>query len=230
VRVAVLELPARWGDAARSFDDVEARLARGPEADLVLLPELALTGYVSPAGDFDVTPFAEPLDGATAERLRALAQQHRLHLVGPLVELDGPRRYNAVVGFAPDGSRFLHYRKRHPWLPERWAAPGRLAHPLVEIGGLRVTIAICYDIHFLAAEAQRQLEAADLLLFPSAWVEVDDDSRPALFAGLRRRFGVAIANANWGPGEPRVPGQGSSTLAGVAALAGRADAVISPKK
>jgi 5-aminopentanamidase len=232
MRVAVLELPARWGGPAEALADVDARLAAGPSADLVLLPELALTGYVSPSGDFDVSPFAEPLDGPTAARLSSLALRHQVHLVGPLVEKDGPRRYNTMVGFAPDGSRFLHYRKRHPWLPERWAAPGDRAHPLVEVGGLQVTLAICYDVHFLADEAARELAAADLLLFPSAWVEVDDDSRPELFAALRGRFGVTIAHANWGPGDPRVPGQGGSTIVGAGvsvAAAGRADAVVAPK-
>jgi predicted amidohydrolase len=228
--VAVLELPARWGDPTQALADVDVRLAAGPPADLVLLPELALTGYVSPSGDFDVSPFAEALEGPTAAGLRSLALRYRVHLVGPLVERDGPRRYNAMIGFAPDGRRFLHYRKRHPWLPERWAVPGDLAYPLVEVGGLRVTIAICYDVHFLDGEAARELAAADLLLFPSAWVEVDDDSRPDVFAALRGRFGVTIANANWGPGDPRVPGQGGSTIGASVAVAGRVDAVVAPKR
>jgi predicted amidohydrolase len=223
MRVAVLELPAHWGPPAAVLAEIERHLARGPAADLVLLPEAALTVYVSPAGDFDLGAVAEPLDGPTARALAALAVRHRTHVVGPLIEADGSRRFNATVGFAPDGSRVLHYRKRHPWTPERWATPGDTPHPLVRLGDLTVTVATCYDVHFLEREAAATLAAADLLLFPSAWVE-QADTRPFILARLARRFGVAIANANWGPGRVRVAGQGGSRIL---AADGRARAVAS---
>jgi predicted amidohydrolase len=235
LRVCALELPAHWGPPAAVLTDVDRRLACGPAADLVLLPEAALTGYVSPTGAFDLAAVAEPLAGPTARALAALAVRHRTHVVGPLVELDGARRYNATIGFAPDGARVLHYRKRHPWIPERWATAGDLPHPLVRIGDVTVTVATCYDLHFLADEAAGVLRAADLLLFPSAWVEAAD-SRPFLLRGLARRFGLAIANANWAPGRVRVAGQGGSRILGrdgrtlaVAAADGRAEADIAPR-
>ena len=233
MRVTVLELPARWAAPAVVLAEVDERLARGPASDLVLLPEASLTGYVSPRGDFDLTAAAEPLDGATAGGLAGLAVRHRVHLVGPLIEAEGGRCFNAMLGFAPDGSRVLHYRKRHPWVPETWATPGEEPYPLVQIGELGVTIATCYDLHFLPDEAADVLRAADLLLFPSAWVE-RVDSRAELLGELATGFGVAIANANWGPGDVRIPGQGRSSIltadgrsaAFVAPGAGRADATI----
>jgi len=233
MRVTVLELPARWAAPAATLAEVDERLARAPATDLVLLPEASLTGYVSPRGDFDLSGAAEPVDGPTARALAELAVRHRVHLVGPLIEADGARCFNAMLGFAPDGARILHYRKRHPWVPETWATPGDRPYPLVEIGALTVTIATCYDLHFLAEEAAGVLGTADLLLFPSAWVE-RVDSRARLLRELAMRFGVAIANANWGPGDVRIPGQGGSSIvtadgrcAAVAAPgAGRADATI----
>src|SRR4051794_2108344 len=109
MRVTALELPARWGGVAQALADVDERLARGPVADLVLLPEAALTGYVSPEGDFDCRGFAETIDGETAHGLAALAVRHRVHLVGPLIERDGAATFNTMVGFAPDGERVLAY-------------------------------------------------------------------------------------------------------------------------
>jgi predicted amidohydrolase len=49
------------------------------------------------------------------------------------------------------------------------------------------------------------------LLFPSAWVE-EEDTREERLSALARRFDVAIVNANWGIGAPRVPGQGGSMI------------------
>jgi predicted amidohydrolase len=213
VRLTILELAARWAEASAVLDEVDARLAAGPPSDLVVLPEAALHGYVSPAGDFDLTRFAEPLDGPTATRCAAIAKARGVHLVAPLVLREGAAVYNAIACFDPAGAPVFVYRKRHPWFPEEWATPGPEAPPVVEIAGRRVTCAICFDVHFLADDAAAQLAAADLLMFPSAWVE-EEDSRPQLLSALARQFELSVANANWAPGVVRIPGQGGSCVFG----------------
>jgi predicted amidohydrolase len=229
MRIAVLELAATWGDPVGELAAVAARLAAGPAADLVLLPEASLTGYVSPARDFDLTPFAEPLDGPTAGRCAALARARGIHLVAPLVLREGDAVSNAMACFDPRGDLAFVYRKRHPWLPETWATPGAQPPPVVSIAGVQVTIAICFDLQFAPDDMVDELVAADLLLFPSAWVE-RPDHRVAQLAELARRFAVHVANANWSPGVVRVPGQGGScaigpdgTVLGRAEPAGRVD-------
>jgi predicted amidohydrolase len=211
LRVTVLELPATWGGPEPALDAVDAELEQGSAADLVLLPEASLRGYVSPEGDFDLTPFAEPLDGPTGQALAAIARRHATNLVAPLVLAEGEHCYNAMVAFDRRGEPLFTYRKRHPWIPETWATAGKSPAPVVLIEGMRVTIAICYDLHFLEEDARAALDASDLLLFPSAWVE-ENDSRPVRLGALARAHRIAIANANWGPGLVRVAGQGSSTI------------------
>lgn len=217
MRLALLELPARFGQPEEALRDSDRLLAAGP-CDLAVLPECALTGYVDlragpgrrPATlDFDLARFAEPLDGPTAARLGELARRHATHLVAPLVERDGPDVFNTCVVLDPAGALVARYRKRHPWGPETWATPGDLPHPRVRVGDVTITIAVCFDVHFLAREIPDVLGAVDALIFPSAWVDESDvDLRGPIFERLRRRFGIAVANANWGVGEPAVLGQG----------------------
>lgn len=230
-RIAVIELPAIWARPEQQLALVDHVLSAGPAADIVLLPEASLTGYVSPALEFDLTRFAERADGPTANALSTLAREHRTHLFGPLILREEDALYNATIGFGPDGAHVMTYRKRHPWIPEEWATAGREPFPLFEVAGLRTTIACCYDVHFLADEAAATLDAADLMLFPSAWVE-EEDSRPRRLRALARRHRIAIAAANWAEGELRVPGQGASgildaTGAVIASVRGlRADAEL----
>jgi predicted amidohydrolase len=212
IRVAALELPARWNDFRAALDDADALLARGPACDLTLLPEASLTGYLAPNGDADLRRFAEPVDGATTRALADLARAHRTCVAGPLIEADGARFYNALVVVDAEGRTIARYRKRHPWFPETWATPGDDAPPSFTIAGARFTACICFDVHFVVEEASDALRAADVLLFPSAWVEEHDDSRASMLASIARDFDVAIVNANWGPGVPRLPGQGASTI------------------
>ncbi len=211
--VALLELPHRFGDPIAQLELTDALLGQVKGAALALLPECALTGYVSVTGDYDLGAFAEPLDGPTCTALSKLARKHRVALAGPVIEASGAERYNAFVVFDATGARIAHYRKRNPWMPETWATPGDLPNPLFEVAGLTMTIAICFDIHFLAVDAAVQLREADVLLFPSAWVDDDPtDSRGLLLPALAQRFDVGIVNANWGVGPPLTQGQGGSRL------------------
>lgn len=211
MRVTVLELAASWGAPATVLAEIDRRLALGSATDLVVVPEAALHGYVSPEGDFDLSRFAEPLDGPTARACAALAAKHHTHLVASLVLAEGAARYNAMTCFDPHGEPVFAYRKRHPWIPETWATAGREPPPVVAIAGIMVTIAVCYDLHFIARDAAGELAAADLLLFPSAWVE-RPDTRAAHLAQLARQFDLHVANANWAPGVVEVPGQGGSCV------------------
>jgi predicted amidohydrolase len=240
-RVAIVELPARFGEPDRAFAELDALLAAGPRADLVLVPETAFTGYVSPEGDFDLSPFAEPLEGPTLAKLRDLARRHATTLAAPIVERSGARLFNAFVAVDPAGEIAAHYRKLHPWYPEAWAAPGDLPRPSFDAGGARFTIAICFDVHFLEDESAGDLDAADALLFPSAWVDDGpEDARAELLGGIARRHGVAILNANWGPGAPRVRGQGASRavvpageaerVASAPDRVARIDAIVRPRR
>jgi len=83
----------------------------------------------------------------------------------------------------------------------------------VRVASVNVTLAICFDAHFLEEDAAATLDQAQLLLFPSAWVDDEpDDARGPLLGELARRHGLTIANANWGPGVVRVRGQGRSRI------------------
>ncbi|WP_437291652.1 carbon-nitrogen hydrolase family protein [Sorangium sp. So ce406] len=214
--VVALELPQRFGDPRASLAEIDRLLgspaARG--AELALLPELIVTGYVSPRGHSDLRRFAEPLDGESARRLAELARAHRIALAGPLVEESRGHVYNSLLVFDRDGRRIGHYRKRHPWFPERWATPGDLGTPVLDLHGAKVTAAICFDIHFVSDDAGGALDEADLLLFPTAWVDPpgEGDARADLLPALARRHRIAVVNANWGPSSPALHGQGGSRI------------------
>ena len=131
------------GNAARVVELIEA--ARGAGADLVLLPELMVTGY--PAEDLLLRPgFVRAARRAVDEIARAT---HGITaLVGaPLFE-DGAL-YNACFVLA-DGAVRDVYRKHH--LPnygvfdeDRYFEPGN-DRVLLDVAGVRVGLTVCEDI------------------------------------------------------------------------------------
>ena len=216
LRIAVVELSARFAEPDAAFADLERLLVgvdRAETPHLVLLPEASLGGYVSSEGDFDLRPFAEPLHGPTTDRVARLAARAGCCIAAPLIEEDDGRLFNAFVVVDPDARIVHHYRKHHPWYPETWATPGARAPSTFELHGRRLGLAICFDIQFVQLDSREMLEEADVLLFPSAWVDDgDDDLRAPLFETIASRFHLTVANANWGPGAPAVSGQGTSRV------------------
>lgn len=211
LHIGIAQLPAWFGDIAGQLEYL-THLLHGRRVDLVLLPELGLTGYVTSVMTFDLAALAEPADGPTMDACARLARHYRTALAVPLLEsVASGQLYNSLLLFNAHGERIGHWRKRHPWYPETWATPGDLGTPLVQLNDITLCAAICFDIHFVGKEAAAELDAADLLLFPSAWVE-RPDSRPQHLAALAREHRVAIANANWGLGTPAIYGQGHSMI------------------
>lgn len=228
MRVVAVELPARHGDPDSQLHALDRALASLPPGGptLAVLPELALTGYVSARGDFDVSPYAEALDGPLLRRVAAIAVARQVALLASWVERDGARCFNSAALIDESGATALHYRKRHPWYPESWATPGDLGTPVATLHGRRVAVAVCFDVHFASDDAGDVLDDIDALLFPSAWVDEDEaDARGEILPAIAARHGCAVVNANWGRGAPRVPGQGGSRIVlGDGVTVGRAPA------
>ena len=144
------------GNAARVVERIEA--ARAENADLVLLPELMVTGY--PAEDLLLRPgFVRAARRAVDEIARTT--HGIVALVGaPLFE-DGAL-YNACFVLA-DGEVRDVYRKHH--LPnygvfdeDRYFAPGD-DPVLLDIAGVRVGLTICEDI-WISGPPSSELGAA----------------------------------------------------------------------
>jgi NAD+ synthase (glutamine-hydrolysing) len=168
-RIALAQLDVTVGDIAgnadRIVDSVRAALAQG--ADLLLVPELALTGYPPEdllAKDHFVDDARETLDRVAAACTGLVA------IVG-FVDRDGDALFNAAA-VCRGGAVAEVYRKRR--LPnygvfdeERYFEPG-CAALLIDVGGLSAALTICEDVWVpeLAAEAGEL--GAQLLLNISA--------------------------------------------------------------
>ncbi|MCW2677351.1 MAG: putative Nitrilase, partial [Modestobacter sp.] len=156
-----------WEDRDANFERLAPQVARavGAGAELVLLTETFSTG-------FSMTPgIGEPEGGPSARFLLGQAAEHGVWVAGtcPEVAADGELPYNAFVLAGPDGTTH-RYRKLHPFSHggehERFrAGEGPLT---VEVGGLRITPFICYDLRF-GDVFWRAAPDTDVYLVPANW-------------------------------------------------------------
>jgi predicted amidohydrolase len=140
-------------------------------ADIVVLPELASTGYV--LDSVLLQPVAEDV-GAPGPALRAwadVAKRRRIAIVAGFAERSGTALYNSAAVFGPDGKLETLYRKLHLFAGEvSTFSPGDLGLPVVQVGASRVAPLICYDLRFPEVVRILAVLRADLIAVPTAWV------------------------------------------------------------
>ena len=167
MRIAAVQHDIVWEDREANFTRLAPQVARAVAAgaELVLLSETFSTG-------FSMTPgVGEPEGGPSARFLAAQAAEHGAWVGGTCPEIagDGELPYNSFVLAGPDGT--VHrYRKLHPFTHagehERFRAGEKPV--TVQIGELRVTPFICYDLRF-ADVFWRAAPETDVYLVVANW-------------------------------------------------------------
>jgi predicted amidohydrolase len=167
MRIAAVQHDIVWEDRDANFERLAPQVGRavGAGAELVLLTETFSTG-------FSMTPgIGEPEDGPSARFLAGQAAEHGVWVGGTCPEIaDGQGLpYNSFVLAGSDGTTH-RYRKLHPFTHagehERFRAGEKPV--TVEVGGLRITPFICYDLRF-ADVFWRAAPETDVYLVPANW-------------------------------------------------------------
>lgn len=142
------------------------RRAASAGAELVVLPEATMCSFTRPSGEV-----AEPLDGPWATGVRELATKLGITaVVGMFTTADDGRVHNTLL---VTGAVETSYDKIHLYdaLGHRESdqiAPG--TQPVVvEIGGVGVGLATCYDVRFPAQFTTLAGLGAEVILVPAAW-------------------------------------------------------------
>jgi predicted amidohydrolase len=222
VHVAAVQCPSVLGDVATNRARLTALVeeAAADGAKVIVLPETAVTGYLSqdlkttwqvpgkPRAEAftqgrDPHEAAERVPGPSTEHFARLARRLGVYVTVPLLEFDGAdgavRYFNTVVLVGPDGRLTAHYRKLNPWPhPEQsWAEKGDRGLVTFDTAYGRIGLAICFDVHSVFAPyGEKNLWA---LLYPIAWVSDGDDA--AWFGkelpARTKSAGFHLVGANW---------------------------------
>lgn len=161
-RVSVAQF-APTSDVAANLERFAAlaEQAKGEGAELVVFPELALTGLADPARS------AQPIPGPAIDRLRELAAKLKLHIVCGLAEWAADTIYNSACLVAPDGKLSV-YRKTHLSEGDRgWASAGD-EWCVVDTSIGRIGLLIGHDASFPEAGRVLALRGCDLIVCPAA--------------------------------------------------------------
>ena len=169
--------------------------AAGAQLDLVVCPELLLSGYN--VGD-KVQDLAEPRSGAFAQAAATVAKRRHTALLYGYPELANGSVYNAAICIGADGRTLAHHRKL--CLPngfERGKFTAGDDYTLFELGGWKVGILVCYDVEFPEAVRGCAQRGAELVAVPTALRKQWSFVARCLVPARAFENGVFVAYANY---------------------------------
>jgi predicted amidohydrolase len=171
VRVAVHQLAPVVGDLhgnrARTLAALDA--AGAARAQVVVLPELAASGYVF-RDAAEARTLAEPPDGPTVSAWAERAAAHDLVVVGGFAEDGGDGRLHNSAAIVDASGLLAVYRKVHLWDRESLVfTPGDDPPAVLDTAHGRIGAMVCYDLEFPEWVRVAALAGAELLCVPTNW-------------------------------------------------------------
>ncbi|MBP5073572.1 carbon-nitrogen hydrolase family protein [Pseudomonas chlororaphis] len=169
MRVALYQCAPQPLDVAGNLQRLQKVAVEASGADLLVLPEMFLSGYN--IGVEAVGALAEAQDGPSAQYIANVAQSAGIAILyGYPERADDGQIYNAVQLIDRNGQRLCNYRKTHLFgdLDRSMFSAGPDDFPLVELNGWKLGFLICYDIEFPENARRLALAGAELILVPTA--------------------------------------------------------------
>ncbi len=156
-----------FGDIDANHKQIEEMANNAPNADLLIFPELATSGYDFP-DKHTLADTAETFrSGDTSELVRELAKKNNCTYIIGYPELDRDKFFNSAFLVRPDGF-FENYRKLHLFSREtELFSRGDKEPTVVETPAGRVGMMICFDWIFPETARLIALKGAQILAHPS---------------------------------------------------------------
>ena len=173
LRLKPIECPIIDGAPEENMRYIEALLAQqmggGDEVDIIMLPELVLTGYI-----LELAQFATTMESETVSRFSAWANDYNAAIYCSLAIIEDERLYNRALFFHPDG-KIEYADKRHLFTmggERKQFSPGN-NRSIISFRGWRIAPFVCYDLRFPAwSRYQQGAHEYDLALYTASWPSV----------------------------------------------------------
>ena len=200
LRVSSVALPIEFGDEAHNFAAIGAALRRcEPGPHLIVLPELATSGYVFHDMD-EARSLSMTVDDPRLTALAGDVPDGAVAVIG-FCERVGEQLFNSALVFDRTGTLGC-YRKAHLWDEEyRFFSLGDAAGMVLDTPIGRLGVAICYDIEFPEVPRRLALAGAEVLALPVNWPRAErpagehaPETIQAMAAARASRLPTAIAD------------------------------------
>ncbi len=166
MKINLCHFSAVWENPEASIDKIENLLAGYEKSDLLIFPELSLTGFT-----MESLKFAEEIDGVSVQYFMKLAGRLKTNIFCGVIQKDDNKIYNSLFHFDEKGLIKAVYKKIHPFSYGREDKNYSAANELVvtEINHVKIGLTICYDLRFPELYRLYAKKGIDVLVNIANW-------------------------------------------------------------
>ncbi|MCF2136813.1 MAG: hypothetical protein K9W43_06160 [Candidatus Thorarchaeota archaeon] len=193
--VCLVQMPCVESDRETNFKRVRWLLkdyTPNTEREFIVLPELFAIGF----RHADYENVGAGIPGPTQSFMEELASEKGAYVVATDIERHEEKYFNTLIVTSPKGKTVATYRKIHPFQEERDVFEQGDTLALLDAGGIKVGLEICYDLRFPEVTRGLALEGAELILIPAAFPDPRSHHWNALLLGRAIENQVYIAATN----------------------------------
>lgn len=165
MKITLFQQDIQWLDPEGNFLKVESVLQSHPDTDLLVLPEMCLTGFVTMPQPGQLKSCVE-----VERRLKELSQRYGTALCGSFAVVDDGINRNRAYFVTPEGT--LDYADKHHLFAPGGEAKGYVAGEgkcIVEWRGIRFLLLVCYDLRFPVWSRNTAEAMYDVLICVANW-------------------------------------------------------------
>ena len=167
IKAGFLQFEPVLGDPEENISRIAGLLGKAKDADLIVIPELANSGYNFESKK-QAIQLAESIDDSPYIKfLTEEARKLNLFIVSGFHEIEENLLYNSSVLIGSNGL-IGKYRKIHLFMNEfDFFEKGNLGLPVFDIGNCKIGMLICFDWVFPEVWRIVALKGADIICHPS---------------------------------------------------------------
>jgi len=167
IKIAQIQFDPRVGELERNIKKVEILLSRTEDAQLVILPELANSGYNFLNRQHALSLASTVEESSYLNMLIETAAKYGQYIVSGFHEREGDKLFNTSLLISSKGV-IGKYRKIHLFMNEKQIfEKGNLGLPVFELEGYRLGMLICFDYLFPEIWRIMALKGVDIIAHPS---------------------------------------------------------------
>ena len=170
MKIALLQYPIEWANPKVNVGLLNERLAAiAGQVDIAVVPEMFSTGFCT-----DRPGLAEEWgQGEVYHALQRMADTYQMAIVGSMMARENGKLYNRGFMFRPNDTP-CHYDKHHLYKSggeAEFFTPGN-TRPIWEFRGVKIRLAICYDLRFPVWLRQDKQNLYDILICVACWPSI----------------------------------------------------------
>lgn len=171
MKAGYLQFEPEFGSPSKNIGKIK-ELISSTDFDLIVIPELANSGYLFTSQD-EVRELSEIIpDGEYCCVLKEISASKKSYIVSGICERDRDTYYNSAILVYPNG-QIKTYRKIHLFYEEKlWFSQGNFPFTVHEIevvgtGKVKIGMMVCYDWIYPEAARTLSLIGAQIICHPA---------------------------------------------------------------